>query len=152
LRPALLLRCSGFVSVTASMPARKILPGHDLLDRLQWIALGADCLQPALNIEKALLPMPRSLHPPMTACGHRQIRAELARGIIPGPLNTVRLKPAPNRFTTGAYLVCDWFSGGSLPVVSAARNAALCAGPRKARIPSPTIMLSLNMAVDSGPW
>jgi hypothetical protein len=30
---------------------------------------GADRLQPALNIEKALLP--RSLHPPITACGHR---------------------------------------------------------------------------------
>src|SRR5439155_25080943 len=29
----------------------------------------ADRLQPALNIEKALLP--RSLHPPITACGHR---------------------------------------------------------------------------------
>src|SRR3981189_2021785 len=34
----------------------EILPWHDLLDRLQRIALGADRLQPALNIEKALLP------------------------------------------------------------------------------------------------
>jgi hypothetical protein len=34
----------------------EILPRHDLLDRLQRIALGADRLQPALNIKKALLP------------------------------------------------------------------------------------------------
>jgi hypothetical protein len=34
LRPALLLRSSGFVSVTASMSARKSFPRHDLLDRL----------------------------------------------------------------------------------------------------------------------
>jgi hypothetical protein len=34
----------------------EILPSHDLLDHLQRIALGADCLQPALNVEKALLP------------------------------------------------------------------------------------------------
>src|SRR5262249_55077647 len=34
----------------------EILPWHDPLDRLQWIALGADHLQPALKIKKALLP------------------------------------------------------------------------------------------------
>jgi hypothetical protein len=34
----------------------EILPWHDLLDRLQRIALGADRLQPALNIEKAPAP------------------------------------------------------------------------------------------------
>src|SRR5262245_51798548 len=41
----------------------EILPWHDLLDRLQRIALGADRLQPAPNIEKARLPHD-SLAPP----------------------------------------------------------------------------------------
>src|SRR5207253_10781374 len=49
----------------------EILPSHHLLDRLQRIALGADRLQPTLNIEKPLLPMTRSLHPPTSACAHR---------------------------------------------------------------------------------
>src|SRR5205807_9322675 len=49
----------------------EILPSHHLLDRLQRIALGADRLQPTLNIEKPLLPMTRSLHPPISACAHR---------------------------------------------------------------------------------
>jgi hypothetical protein len=49
----------------------EILPWHDLLDPFQRIALGADRLQPALNIEKALLPMTRSLFPGITAYSHR---------------------------------------------------------------------------------
>src|SRR5262249_6832445 len=44
----------------------EILPWHDLLDRLQWIALGADHVQPALKIKKALLPHD-SLAPPVRA-------------------------------------------------------------------------------------
>ena len=65
----------------------EILPSHDLLDRLQRIALGADRLQPALNIEKALLP-----HDPLAPSAHyrvrspSQIRADLARGIFRGAL------------------------------------------------------------------
>jgi hypothetical protein len=42
-----------------------------LVDRLQRIALGADRLQSALNIKKPFCPMTCSLHPPITACGHR---------------------------------------------------------------------------------
>src|SRR5262245_22146008 len=50
--PALLaLRLHHRLDVSA-----EILPSHDLLDRFQRIALGADRLQSALNIEKALLP------------------------------------------------------------------------------------------------
>src|SRR5207245_5512296 len=65
--PALLgLRLRHRLDVSA-----EILPSHHLLDRLQRIALGADRLQPTLNIEKPLLPMTRSLHPPISACAHR---------------------------------------------------------------------------------
>src|SRR5262249_10221458 len=50
----------------------EILPWHDLLDRFQRIAQSANRLQPALNIEKALLPHdPLAPDPPMTAHGHR---------------------------------------------------------------------------------
>src|SRR6195256_6617075 len=49
----------------------EILPWHDLLDRLQRIALGADRLQPALNIEKALLPHDSLAPSALPACGHR---------------------------------------------------------------------------------
>src|SRR5437016_2922789 len=63
----------------------EILPSHHLIDRLQRIALGADRLQPALNIEKALLP-----HDPLAPSAHdrvrspSQIRGDLARGIFRG--------------------------------------------------------------------
>src|SRR5260370_5241188 len=63
----------------------EILPSHDCLDRLQRIALGADRLQPALNIEKALLP-----HDSPAPFDHyherspSQIRPDLARGIFRG--------------------------------------------------------------------
>src|SRR5204863_1187855 len=65
----------------------EILPSHHLIDRLQRIALGADRLQPALNIEKALLP-----HDPLAPSAHdrvrspSQIRRDLARGIFRGAL------------------------------------------------------------------
>jgi hypothetical protein len=65
----------------------EILPWHDLLDRLQRIALGANRLQPALNVEKALLP-----HDSLAPFAHyrmrsaSQIRAELAREIFRGAL------------------------------------------------------------------
>src|SRR3981189_1565337 len=49
----------------------EILPWHDLLDRLQRIALGADRLQPALNIEKALLPHDSLAPSALPACGYR---------------------------------------------------------------------------------
>src|SRR5947208_11114238 len=49
----------------------EILPWHDLLDRHQRIALGADRLQPALNIEKALLPHDSLAPSALPACGHR---------------------------------------------------------------------------------
>src|SRR5712671_2198233 len=49
----------------------EILPWHDLLDRFQRIALGADRLQPALNIEKALLPHDSLAPSALPACGHR---------------------------------------------------------------------------------
>src|SRR5207245_4424206 len=65
----------------------EILPWHDLLDRLQRIALGADRLQPALNIEKALLPhdsLPPSAHYRVRSAS--QIRSDLARGIFRGAL------------------------------------------------------------------
>ena len=60
---------------------------HDLLDRFQRIAQGADRLQPALNIEKALLP-----HDPLAPSAYdrvrspSQIRGDLARGIFRGAL------------------------------------------------------------------
>src|SRR2546421_1510372 len=65
----------------------EILPWHDLLDRFQRIAQSADRLQPALNIEKALLP-----HDPLAPSAHdrvrspSQIRGDLARGIFRGAL------------------------------------------------------------------
>src|SRR5262249_14196056 len=55
------------------------------LDRFQRIAQSADCLQPPLNIEKALLP-----HDPLAPSAHdrvrppSQIRGDLARGIFRG--------------------------------------------------------------------
>ena len=49
------------------------------LERKERIAFGADRLQPALNIEKPPLPHDASLHPPMTACGHRVRFAETWR-------------------------------------------------------------------------
>ena len=67
----------------------EILPWHDLLDRFQRIALAADRLQPALNIEKALLP-----HDSLAPSAHyrvrspSQIRGDLARGIFRGALNS----------------------------------------------------------------
>src|SRR5215472_5297478 len=63
----------------------QILPWHDLLDRFQRIAQSANRLQPALNIEKALLP-----HDPLAPSAHdrarspSQIRGDLARGIFRG--------------------------------------------------------------------
>ena len=68
-----------------SSSGAEILLSHDLLDRLQRIALGTDRLQPALNIEKALLP-----HDPLAPSAHHhvrsrsQIRGDLARGIFRG--------------------------------------------------------------------
>src|SRR5260370_20785698 len=70
----------------------EILPSHHLLDRLQRIALAADRLQPALNIEKALLP-----HDSLAPSAHyrvrspSQIRGDLARGIFRGALVLVTL-------------------------------------------------------------
>src|SRR5258708_40349552 len=70
----------------------EILPSHDCLDRLQRIALGADRLQPALNIEKALLP-----HDSPAPFDHyherspSQIRPDLARGIFRGALMFFRV-------------------------------------------------------------
>src|SRR4029450_3488264 len=63
----------------------EILPWHDLLDRFQRIAQRAGPPQPALNIEKALLP-----HDPLAPSAHdrlrspSQIRGDLARGIFRG--------------------------------------------------------------------
>src|SRR6266566_5167591 len=63
----------------------EILPWHDLLDRFQRIAQSANRIQPALNIEKALLP-----HDPLAPSAHdrvrspSQIRGDLARGIFRG--------------------------------------------------------------------
>src|SRR4029453_15150699 len=65
----------------------EILPWHDLLDRFQRIAQSANGLQPAPNIEKALLP-----HDPLAPSAHdrarspSQIRGDLARGIFRGAL------------------------------------------------------------------
>src|SRR6266508_5302934 len=60
-------------------------------------SLGADRLQPALNIEKALLP-----HDPLAPSAHdrvrspSQIRADLARGIFRGPLKSVSPLATPH--------------------------------------------------------
>src|SRR5213078_2886022 len=65
----------------------EILPWHDLLDRFQRIAQSANRIQPALNIEKALLP-----HDLLAPSAHdrvrspSQIRGDLARGIFRGAL------------------------------------------------------------------
>src|SRR5207237_9964682 len=65
----------------------KMLPCHGLLDRYQRIAQSANRIQPALNIEKALLP-----HDPLAPSAHdrvrspSQIRGDLARGIFRGAL------------------------------------------------------------------
>src|SRR5439155_16276828 len=69
----------------------EILPSHHLPHCLQRIALGADRLQPALNIEKALLP-----HDPLAPSAHyrvrspSQIRRDLARGIFRGAKNILQ--------------------------------------------------------------
>src|SRR5262249_36824932 len=63
----------------------EVLPPHDLLDRFQRIAFGADRLKPALNIEKARLPhdsLARSAHGPLRSAS--QIRSDLARRIFRG--------------------------------------------------------------------
>src|SRR5258708_424855 len=71
----------------------EILPSHHVLDRLQRIALGADRLQPAFNIEKALLP-----HDPLAPSAHyrvrspSQIRGDLARGIFRSEEHTSELQ------------------------------------------------------------
>src|SRR5205823_1768344 len=68
-----------------------------LLDRLQRITLGADRLQPALNIEKALLPhdsLPPSAHYRVRSAS--QIRSDLARGIFRGALFFIRLRGPGN--------------------------------------------------------
>src|SRR5262245_25485353 len=67
----------------------EVLPPHDLLDRFQRIAFGADRLKPALNIEKARLPhdsLARSAHGPLRSAS--QIRSDLARRIFRGALMT----------------------------------------------------------------
>src|SRR5262249_29145390 len=85
----------------------EILPWHDLLDRFQRIAQSADRLQPALNIEKALLP-----HDPLAPSAHdrlrspSQIRGDLARGIFRG----ARMNVWPRSmmwlgWQTGVYLL-----------------------------------------------
>src|SRR5262245_43361899 len=65
----------------------EVLPPHDLLDRFQRIAFGADRLKPALNIEKARLPhdsLAPSAHGPLPPAS--QIRSDLARRIFRGAL------------------------------------------------------------------
>src|SRR5262249_13655835 len=67
----------------------EVLPPHDLLDRFQRIAFGADRLKPALNIEKARLPhdsLARAAHGALRSA--RQIRSDLARRIFRGALHT----------------------------------------------------------------
>src|SRR5262249_61314642 len=67
----------------------EVLPRHDLLDRFQRIAVGADRLKPALNIEKARLPhdsLAPSAHGPLRSAS--QIRSDLARRIFQGALIT----------------------------------------------------------------
>src|SRR5262249_8223126 len=75
----------------------EVLPPHDLLDRFQRIAFGADRLKPALNIEKARLPhdsLARSAHGPLRSAS--QIRSDLARRIFRGALKTVLAGGAPD--------------------------------------------------------
>src|SRR5215475_5775945 len=68
----------------------EVLPPHDLLDRFQRIAFGADRLKPALNIEKARLPhdsLAPSAHGPLRSAS--QIRSDLARRIFRGAFKSV---------------------------------------------------------------
>src|SRR5260370_27993722 len=92
------LRLSHGLDVSA-----EILPWHDLLDHLQRIALGADRLQPALNIEKALLPhdsLPPSAHYRVRSAS--QIRSDVARGIFRGALEAYSLlQPVYGWFVEG---------------------------------------------------
>src|SRR5262249_30753965 len=71
LRPALLLRSSGFVSVTLSMSARK--SSHRTIFLIvssgSPLALIASSLRS--TSKKPVCPMTRSLHPPMAHCGQR---------------------------------------------------------------------------------
>src|SRR6516225_6469888 len=71
LRPALLLRSSGFVSVAASMSVRKSSHGTIFL----IVSSGSPRALIASSLrstsKKPFCPMTRSLHPPMTAHGHR---------------------------------------------------------------------------------
>src|SRR4029434_6968829 len=63
----------------------EVLPPHDLLDRFQRIAFGADRLQLALNIEEAPLAhdsLAPSAHGPLPLAS--QIRSDLARRIFRG--------------------------------------------------------------------
>src|SRR6516225_2054959 len=86
----------------------EVLPPHDLLDRFQRIAFGADRLKPALNIEKARLPhdsLARSAHGPLRSAS--QIRSDLARRIFRGALKSQRplawargSRPPPSPFHT----------------------------------------------------
>src|SRR6516162_7814874 len=71
LRPALLLRSSGFVSVTLSMSARKSSHGTIFLivSNGSPLALIASSLRS--TSKKPVCPMTRSLHPPMAHCGQR---------------------------------------------------------------------------------
>jgi hypothetical protein len=72
----------------------EILPSHDLLDRLQRVTLGANRIQPALNIEKSLLP--HDSLAPSARCrvwSPSQIRADLARGIFRGALYRIGTDP-----------------------------------------------------------
>src|SRR5213083_1941254 len=77
----------------------EILPWHDLLDRFQRIAQSANRIQPALNIEKALLP-----HDPLAPSAHdrvrspSQIRGDLARGIFRGAHMTLGRRSDASRF------------------------------------------------------
>src|SRR5262249_23749694 len=82
----------------------EVLPPHDLLDRFQRIAFGADRLKPALNIEKARLPhdsLARSAHGPLRSAS--QIRSDLARRIFRGAHIQVARQPEqcpPKSFLT----------------------------------------------------
>src|SRR5262249_48604016 len=68
----------------------EVLPPHDLLDRFQRIAFGADRLKPAPNIEKARLPhdsLARSAHGPLRSAS--QIRSDLGRRIFRDALKLI---------------------------------------------------------------
>src|SRR5262249_55534499 len=86
-------------------------PPHDLLDRFQRIAFGADRLKPALNIEKARLPhdsLARSAHGPLRSAS--QIRSDLARRIFRGAQGPVpHHQPRPK-----ALLIMCWPAQGCL--------------------------------------